>query len=79
MPHSKAASMESNSVPKVIDGVVESLVNTDRGVRQCWCDKAGGTTITHFLMQRSDYQLESLRPQKGVELRNGFSGIRLPK
>jgi hypothetical protein len=21
----------------------------------------------HFLMQRSDYQLESLRPQKGVE------------
>ncbi|KAL3565452.1 hypothetical protein D5086_033498 [Populus alba] len=41
MPHSKAASMESNSVPEVIDGVVESL--------------------------RSDYQLESLRPQKGVE------------
>ncbi|KAB5512485.1 hypothetical protein DKX38_029513 [Salix brachista] len=30
MPHSRAASMESNSVPKVIDVVVESLVNRDR-------------------------------------------------
>jgi hypothetical protein len=36
MPHSKAASMETNSVPKVIDGVVESLVNRDRAVCQCW-------------------------------------------
>ena len=29
MPHSKGASMESNSVPKVIDVAVESLVNRE--------------------------------------------------